>query len=153
MKGLVRFQFLVDPRPRGGKGGGEMSWKKPRPEGFDYTKPDLENERCSMCNPDGFNRTGLKPIKFIGATTTGAYAVRCPNGCKDGLIVKEGEWICENQLESVLTAAKAMVEAIREGGGIVADINAETGKPDVYLTADFIVKLDALSRAVEGVKK
>ena len=58
----------------------------PRPEGYNYKKPDLETLRCQGCNADGMNRTGLIPIRYIGATTTGMWAVKCPQACQDGLV-------------------------------------------------------------------
>lgn len=59
---------------------------KPRPKGCDYNIPDPENDRCKVCNPDGLNRTGLKPIKWYGASTTTVIGIRCPKNCKNGLI-------------------------------------------------------------------
>lgn len=58
---------------------------KPRPEGFDYSRPDAKRHRCVVCNEDGMNRTGLKPIRFWGACSTVAWAIRCPNKCCNGL--------------------------------------------------------------------
>ena len=64
-----------------------MKLIRPRPEGFDYSKPDPEGSRCLMCNPDGMNRTGLKPVAYIGASVTSAYAIRCPIiNCDKGLV-------------------------------------------------------------------
>ncbi len=57
-----------------------------RPEGFDYGKPDPPEIRCRACNPDGMNRTGWKPLGYIGASTTGMFAVPCPAACRDGLV-------------------------------------------------------------------
>lgn len=57
----------------------------PRPEGFDYSVADPEEQRCFCCNLDGFNRSGLMPIAFSGALTTYVCAVPCPNRCTAGL--------------------------------------------------------------------
>ena len=61
---------------------------KSRPDGYDYTKPDPVELRCTKCNKDGMNRTGWFPIGYIGATTTCRYAVDCPYKCKNGLLWK-----------------------------------------------------------------
>ena len=63
-----------------------MNYTPPRPEGFDYNKPDELKDRCMKCNPDGFNRTGLKPICLYGTSTTVALGVKCEcdNGLKNG---------------------------------------------------------------------
>ena len=60
-----------------------ISNTRPRPAGFDYNQPDPKKTRCMACNPDGFNRTGLRPVKWIGSSSTGQYGVPC--GCKAGL--------------------------------------------------------------------
>ncbi len=57
----------------------------PRPEGFDFTQPDPESERCPVCNPDGRNRTGLRPTDCIGTLTTAMYGVPCEAKCRHGL--------------------------------------------------------------------
>ena len=57
----------------------------PRPKGFDYTIPDPIKKRCEVCNSDGMNRTGLKPIGFLGTHTTSLYSVECPGECVSGL--------------------------------------------------------------------
>jgi hypothetical protein len=59
--------------------------EKPRPEGFDYNKPDAEEVRCKTCNPYGMNRTGWKPYGLVGASTTCGYAIDCPSRCENGL--------------------------------------------------------------------
>lgn len=64
-----------------------MNWVPPRPDGFDYSKPDSIEIRCPKCNRDGMNRTGLRPVGYIRTTTTGAYAIKCE--CNNGLIRKE----------------------------------------------------------------
>jgi len=48
--------------------------------------PDPIDLRCKICNIDGGNRTGLKPISFVGASTTRMYGIKCPNNCDNGLI-------------------------------------------------------------------
>jgi len=58
--------------------------KSPRPKGFDYKNPDPPETRCPLCNPYGYNRTGLQPIAPIGNSTTGYYGVRCV--CDNGVI-------------------------------------------------------------------
>lgn len=58
----------------------------PRPEGFDYSKPDPEEIRCKWCNPNGMNRTGLMPIRYYGNTSSIVESVVCPNRCKNGLV-------------------------------------------------------------------
>jgi len=64
-----------------------MEYAPPRSEGFDYSKPDEESLRCQRCNPDGMNRTGLVPIRYIGTSTTFVAVVSCTNRlCKNGLI-------------------------------------------------------------------
>jgi len=60
---------------------------KTRLKGFDYTQPDPPKKRCSICNADGLNRTGLIAIGFVGTLTTVAYAIECGK-CKNGLIEK-----------------------------------------------------------------
>ena len=62
--------------------GGMM--ERPRPEGFDYTKPDPVDVRCPICNQDGMNRTGLRPVCYWGASSTCICGVRC--NCNNGLI-------------------------------------------------------------------
>lgn len=64
-----------------------INYIPPRPEGFDYAIPDPIETRCMVCNSDGLNRTGWKPIDYIGALSTVAYAIDCPNRlCRLGLI-------------------------------------------------------------------
>lgn len=63
-----------------------MTIKRPRPDGWDYDIPDPEEIRCPECNPDGMNRTGLKPWGYIGTSTTSFYANRCKNNCNNGII-------------------------------------------------------------------
>jgi hypothetical protein len=58
---------------------------RPRPEGFDYNTPDDESLRCTSCNPDGMNRTGLKEHGYVGALSTYMYADYCPARCSYGL--------------------------------------------------------------------
>lgn len=60
-----------------------MVYKRPRPNGFDYQVPDLPELRCLICNRDGMNRTGLFPIAYMGASTTGCWAIKCV--CNNGL--------------------------------------------------------------------
>lgn len=62
-----------------------MTWVPPRPEGFDYKQPDPVETRCPICNPNGMNRTGLKSVGYMGASTTCGYGISCPNQCKNGL--------------------------------------------------------------------
>ncbi len=67
-----------------------MADQQPRPDGFDYSKPDPETTRCWECNQDGMNRTGFTPIPYayVGASTTIMYARRCPSQCAFGLTTK-----------------------------------------------------------------
>lgn len=60
--------------------------KEPRLKGTDYNIPDPVDRRCPRCNSDGMNRTGLKPIAYIGACTTGVWGRKCC--CDNGLIIE-----------------------------------------------------------------
>ena len=62
-----------------------MKWRGPRPDGWNYGKPDAEWIRCAVCNADGMNRTGLRVVRLIGAITTRVHGVRCPEDCHKGL--------------------------------------------------------------------
>ena len=59
---------------------------RPRPEGWDYEKPDRDSVRCRTCNHDGLNRTGREFAGWVGASTTTYYARPCPDGCAKGLV-------------------------------------------------------------------
>jgi len=61
----------------------------PRPEGFDYTKPDPIDVRCPICNADGLNRTGLRPVRPYGTSTTCFIGVECI--CDNGIKIQESE--------------------------------------------------------------
>ena len=63
-----------------------MDYIPPRPDGFDYSKPDPAPNRCTHCNGDGINRTGLQPIAYVGTGTMIAWARPCPGGCVKGLV-------------------------------------------------------------------
>jgi len=65
---------------------------RPRPEGFDYSQPDPDEDRCPVCNPNGMRRTGNVPIGFIGNLSGCVYVQRCPNACFDGLIMPYAKW-------------------------------------------------------------
>ncbi len=57
---------------------------KIRPDGFDFNTPDPEEWRCPSCNHDGMNRTGWRPLGYIGSSTTTVYAVTCGH-CVNGI--------------------------------------------------------------------
>ena len=63
-----------------------MDYTPPRPEGFDYEKPDPAPNRCTLCNRDGMNRTGLQAIGLVGVGTMTHHARPCPEGCDKGLV-------------------------------------------------------------------
>jgi hypothetical protein len=56
-----------------------------RPVGWDYDTPDPEDQRCMTCNSSGLVRTGNRHAGYMGTSSTGIWAVRCPSGCNKGL--------------------------------------------------------------------
>lgn len=58
-----------------------------RPKDYNPKIPDPKEHRCLICNPYGFNRCGLRFVRFSGASTTTGYGVKCEGkNCKDGWI-------------------------------------------------------------------
>ena len=56
---------------------------KKRPEDYILTQPDPEKFRCKNCNYSGFNRTGMKPRGYCGASTISMWGSPCDK-CIDG---------------------------------------------------------------------
>ncbi len=78
-------RFLTCGKTRRGR---EM-YERPRPDGFDYSKPDPIEDRCRNCNSDGLCRTGSRSLYPVGTCTTVWRAIKCEKNCNHGLLAKE----------------------------------------------------------------